>query len=178
VNDLAEQSNLLAVNAAIEAARAGEAGRGFAVVAGEVKALADQSKQATAQVRQILGEIQRATQAAVLATEQGVKASDAGEGLSRRAGESIDLLSRGLAEAAQAAQQILATAQEQTVGVDQVATAMDNIRQVSAQNMAATRQMERAARDLNSLAQQFKAMVTGSSNGATAAATAASAQPS
>jgi methyl-accepting chemotaxis protein len=161
VNDVAEQSNLLAVNAAIEAAKAGEAGRGFGVVASEVKALAERSKQATGQVRQILGEIQRATQAAVLATEQGVKASDAGEGLARRTGETIEVLNESLSEAAQSAQQIQATAQEQSAGVDQVALAMDNIKQVSTQNIAATRQMERAARDLNTLAQRFRALVSG-----------------
>ena len=78
VNDLAEQSNLLAVNAAIEAARAGEQGKGFAVVAQEIKSLAEQSKQATAQVRTILSDIQKATGAAVMATEQGSKAVEAG----------------------------------------------------------------------------------------------------
>jgi methyl-accepting chemotaxis protein len=78
VNDLAEQSNLLAVNAAIEAAKAGEQGKGFAVVAQEVKSLAEQSKQATAQVRTILNDIQTAMSAAVMATEQGSKAVDAG----------------------------------------------------------------------------------------------------
>jgi methyl-accepting chemotaxis protein len=161
VSDIAEQSNLLAVNAAIEAARAGEAGRGFAVVAAEVKALAEQSKQATAQVRQILGEIQRATQSAVLATEDGVKSSDAVEQLAGRAGEAIRLLADTLEESAQAAQQILATAQEQSAGVDQVALAMDNIRQVSTANMAATRQVERAARDLYLLARRFRELVAG-----------------
>jgi methyl-accepting chemotaxis protein len=73
VNDLAEQSNLLAVNAAIEAAKAGEQGKGFAVVAQEVKSLAEQSKQATSQVRTIFNDIQKATTAAVLATEQGAR---------------------------------------------------------------------------------------------------------
>ena len=73
VNDIAEQTNLLALNAAVEAARAGEHGRGFAVVAGEIKSLAEQAKRSTVEIRQILGEIQRATSAAVMATEQGTK---------------------------------------------------------------------------------------------------------
>ena len=78
VNDLAEQSNLLAVNASIEAAKAGEQGKGFAVVAQEVRNLAEQSKQATIQVRSILNDIQKATNAAVMVTEQGSKAVEAG----------------------------------------------------------------------------------------------------
>jgi methyl-accepting chemotaxis protein len=87
VNDLAEQSNLLAVNAAIEAAKAGEQGKGFAVVAQEVKSLAEQSKQATAQVRTILMDVQKATSAAVMATEQGSKAVEAGVKQSAEAGQ-------------------------------------------------------------------------------------------
>ena len=165
VNDLAEQSNLLAVNAAIEAAKAGEAGKGFGVVAAEVKALAEQSKQATTQVRGILNEIQRATQAAVMAAEQGVKASDAGVGMASRSGEAIQLLTKSLTESAQAAQQILASAQQQVVGMDQVAIAMQNIRQASTQNMASTRQVERAAQNLNELAQRLTTFITGNGAG-------------
>ena len=156
VNDLAEQSNLLAVNAAIEAARAGEQGKGFAVVAQEVKSLAEQSKQATAQVRTILGDIQKATGAAVLATEQGAKAVEAGVKQSAEAGESIRLLADGIAEAAQAATQIAASSQQQMAGMDQVALAMDNIKQASAQNVAGTKQAEAAAQGLHELGQRLK----------------------
>ncbi len=158
VNDLAEQSNLLAVNAAIEAAKAGEHGRGFGVVAQEVKSLAEQSKQATAQVRAILNDIQRATSAAVMATEQGTKAVAAGAKQSTEAGESIRLLGESIAEAAQAATQIAASSQQQSAGIEQVALAMENIKQASAQNVASTKQSEAAAQDLNQLGQRLKQM--------------------
>ncbi len=159
VNDLAEQSNLLAVNAAIEAAKAGEAGRGFAVVAQEVKSLAEQSKQATAQVRAILGDIQKATSAAVMATEQGSKAVAAGVKQSSEAGESIRMLADSIAEAAQAATQIAASSQQQLVGMDQVAVAMENIKQATTQNVASTKQAEIAAQSLHELGQKLKGLV-------------------
>ncbi|MGE0356373.1 MAG: methyl-accepting chemotaxis protein [Burkholderiales bacterium] len=158
VGDLAEQSNLLAVNAAIEAARAGEQGKGFAVVAQEVKSLAEQSRQATAQVRAILGDIQKATTVAVLATEQGSKAVEAGVRLSGEAGGTIRQLAGSVADAAQAATQIAASSQQQIVGMDQVALAMDNIKQASLQNVAGTRQAETAAHDLHKLGQALGAM--------------------
>ena len=159
VNDLAEQSNLLAVNAAIEASKAGEQGKGFAVVAQEIKSLAEQSKQATAQVRTILGDIQKATGAAVLATEQGSKAVEAGVRQSAETGESIRLLADGVSEAAQAATQIAASSQQQMVGMDQVALAMENIKQASLQNVAGTKQAETAAQNLHELGQKLSVMI-------------------
>ncbi|KVW94802.1 methyl-accepting chemotaxis protein [Thiobacillus denitrificans] len=155
VNDLAEQSNLLAVNAAIEAAKAGEQGKGFAVVAQEVKSLAEQSKQATGQVRTLLGDIQKATSAAVLATEQGNKAVEAGVRQTGETGEAIRLLAESINEAAQAATQIAASSQQQMVGMDQVAQAMENIKQASVQNVAGTRQAEVAAQGLHELGQKL-----------------------
>ena len=156
VNDLAEQSNLLAVNAAIEATKAGEQGKGFTVVAQEIKSLAEQSRQATAQVRMILGDIQKAASAAVLATEQGSKAVEAGVRQSAEAGDSIRLLAESVAEAAQAATQIAASSQQQMVGMDQVALAMENIKQASLQNVAGTKQAEAAAQNLHDLGQKLK----------------------
>ncbi len=159
VNDLAEQSNLLAVNAAIEAAKAGEQGKGFAVVAQEVRNLAEQSKHATAQVRAILTDIQKATSTAVMATEQGSKAVAAGMKRSTEAGESIRILTESIGEAAQAAAQIAASSQQQLAGMDQMALAMDNIKQASTQNVAGTKQTEIAAKNLHDLGQKLKQLV-------------------
>jgi methyl-accepting chemotaxis protein len=159
VTDLAEQSHLLAINAAIEAAKAGEQGKGFAVVAQEVRNLAEQSKQATAQVRAILGDIQKATSAAVMATEQGSKAVEAGMKLSGEVGESIRALADSIEEAARAATQIAASAQQQLVGMDQVALAMHNIEQASTQNVASTKQAESAAQILHELGLKLKQVV-------------------
>jgi len=162
VNDLAEQSNLLAVNAAIEAARAGEQGKGFGVVAQEVKSLAEQSKQATAQVRAILTDVQKATGAAVMATEQGSKAVEAGVQQAAQAGEAIRQLAESIGEAAQAATQIAASSQQQFAGMDQVALAMENIKQASTQNVASSRQAETAAQSLHELGQKLKLLLEGS----------------
>ena len=159
VNDIADQSNLLAVNAAIEAAKAGEQGKGFAVVAQEIKSLSEQSKQATTRVRTILGDIQKGTSAAVMATEQGSKAVEMGVGQSATAEETINTLANSITEAAQAATQISASSQQQMVGMDQVVSAMENIKQASAQNAASTREAEAAARNLAELAQKLKQLV-------------------
>lgn len=159
VDDLAEQSNLLAVNASIEAAKAGDQGKGFAVVAQEIKSLAEQSKQATAQVRTILNDIQKATSAAVMATEQGAKTVDAGMKQSAEAGESIRAMAQTITEAAQAVTQIAATAQQQLIGMEQASLAMDNIREASAFSVEGAKQLESAARDLGELGQKLKQLV-------------------
>jgi PAS domain S-box-containing protein len=161
VKDIADQSNLLALNAAIEASRAGEYGRGFAVVAGEIKLLADQSKKATTQVRQILGEIQKATHTAVLSTEEVTKGVTATTAVASQAGVAIKTLADTLASAAQAASQIVASAGQQATGMSQMSEAMKNLDQAARQNLMATRQIEQAAQNLNALGTQL-ASLTGS----------------
>ena len=159
VNDLAEQSNLLAVNASIEAAKAGEHGKGFAVVAQEIRNLATQSKESTAQVRTILNDIQRATTATVMAAEQGSKAVDTGVKQVNQSGEAIRMLAESIVSAAQAATQITASAQEQLIGIDQVTIAIQNILQSSKQNATATQQAEAGAKSLSQLGQNLKTVV-------------------
>lgn len=151
VTDMADQTNLLALNAAVEAARAGEHGRGFAVVAAEVKALAEQSKKATVEVRRILGEIQRATGAAVMTAEQGTK--------------QVTLAGRQVAdvvgEAARVGAQIVASAGQQAAGMEQIREAMRSIDQATQQNVSATRQAEEAARALSDQAGRLVALAGG-----------------
>jgi methyl-accepting chemotaxis protein len=159
VDDLASQSNILAVNAAIEAARAGEHGRGFGVVAQEVKNLAEQSQRATDEVRKILHDIRLATSAAVMATERGSKSVEAGVRQSSEAGESIQLLATSIATAAQVAAQITSSSQDQLLGMDQVAAAMESIGQTSAQNVNSAKQLEAAAHNLKELGQKLQKTV-------------------
>ena len=152
VNAIATQSNMLALNASVEAARAGEQGKGFAVVAQEVRDLAERSRQATAQVKAILSDIQKATNATGMATEEGKKGVDAGVLLVGQMGDAIDQLTGAIGQSAQSATQMVAGGQQQTSGMEQIAVTMKNINQVTVQSMASTRQAERSAQELNELA--------------------------
>jgi methyl-accepting chemotaxis protein len=159
VEDLAVQSNLLAVNASIEAAKAGEQGKGFVVVAQEVKSLADQSKQATAHVRAILKDIQNASAAAMKATEQGTQVVETGVRQSGQAGDSILALAKNVSEGAKAVSVIAASSQQQLTGIDQVASAMQSIKQAAAQNVASARELEKSAQNLNDLGVKLNELV-------------------
>jgi methyl-accepting chemotaxis protein len=159
VNDIADQSNLLALNAAMEAARAGEAGRGFAVVAGEVRNLAEQSRQATAQVSSILSEIQKAANTAVMVTEKGTTSAESGVALAKSTGDSIRVIREHTQQAVAAAEQIVASARQQLAGMDQITRAMGNINQGTMQTQKGMQQVDQAAQNLNDLARQLTGIV-------------------
>ena len=162
VTDIAEQTNVLALNAAVEASRAGEHGKGFAVVASEVKLLADQSKKATLQIRQILGEIQKATNTAVLSTERGTNAVSQATGIIRQADTTIETLVESMSSASRAASQILASANQQAAAMSQIHQAMNSTRHASEQSLSATRETEEAAKHLMALGDRLRELIESS----------------
>lgn len=159
VQDLADQSNLLAVNASIEAARAGDQGKGFTVVAHEIKNLADQSKEATGQIRAILEETRKWVDAVVKATDQGTRTVEEGVERSALSGHSIQALAQSVTESSQAAAIIDSSTLQQFEGVEQVADAMANIETAMHQNLTGTSQLESAARRLEELGGELRDLV-------------------
>ena len=161
VNNLADQSRMLALNASVEAARAGEEGKGFAIVAMEVRNLADQNRDATVQVREILGEIQRSTNSAVMVTEEGSKGVDSGQQQVNAAGESITELSKAIEDAALAAMQIAASTRQQTIGMDQLTNAMRTIKHATTETVSSTMQVEASVQRLRDAANRVNDVLSG-----------------
>ncbi|MCX8072382.1 MAG: methyl-accepting chemotaxis protein [Candidatus Binatia bacterium] len=159
VNDLADQSDLLSVNAGIEAVRAGVHGKGFAVVAQEVKNLSDRSKRATAQITSILSDIQKAAHDVILASEQAAKAAEAGIQQSLDSGEAIRTLAQSLAEATASVAAITQTSQRQLVDMEQVAAAMKLIDDASRANLESVRDIEQSIQSLSEVSRSLEQLV-------------------
>lgn len=159
VNDIAEQSHLLALNASIEATAAGETGLRFGVVASEMKNLADQAKEATVQVRSILQEIQKGITSSVMLTEEAVKRVESGKKQAEETEQTIRQFSDTTTESVHTFQQIIAATNQQQIGYDQTGQALSDIKKAAEQTAAGTGQLEKAVANLNSLGQQLKKTV-------------------
>jgi methyl-accepting chemotaxis protein len=156
VNNLAQQSKMLALNASIEAAKAGEAGKGFAVVAAEVRELAEQSQQSTAQVQKILQDIRHATDRAVMATEEGSKGVDIGMISVQRSGDAMKKLGEVVRETSIVSQQISAVVRQQFIGLEQVTSAMKEINKVTTQFVSSTQQSKESSAGLSQVAERLR----------------------
>lgn len=155
VNAIAERAHLLALNASIEAAAAGEHGRTFSVVAGEIKRLADQSRDATQRVRVNLGEIQHGISSTVMLTEEAAKRVETGRRQTDYTERTIRDMADNIQESVFAFQQIVAATNQHQIGLEQVMQALQSIRQASAQTAGSTRQLEGAAGNLNALSESL-----------------------
>jgi methyl-accepting chemotaxis protein len=159
IKEIADQTNLLALNAAIEAARAGEQGRGFAVVADEVRKLAERTSQSTHVIAEIVGKIQGGTKNAVGSMETGVAQVNQGVELAGKAGEAIGQIRSGAQKVSHAASDISAAIKEQSVASTDIARNVEKVAQMSDENHAAIQGVASSAHGLENLAEELEGAV-------------------
>ncbi len=156
IKSIAEQTNLLALNAAIEAARAGEAGRGFAVVADEVRNLAARTAQSTQEITGMIERIRSSTAQAVSSMQTGVTRVNDGVSLARQAGDSINQIRGGAHRAAEVVEEISHTIDEQSRASTEVAERVEHIAQMSQQNSRTVNELANAAQSLDRVARSMQ----------------------
>jgi methyl-accepting chemotaxis protein len=151
IDDIADQTNLLALNAAIEAARAGEQGRGFAVVADEVRKLAERTTKATKEIASMIKQIQRDTSEAVMSMTSGTIEVEKGRELAGRAGDALKEIIKGSADVVDMVSQVAAASEEQSATAEQISKNIEGINHVAQESASGVQQIAKASEDLNRL---------------------------
>ena len=160
IDDIADQTNLLALNAAIEAARAGEQGRGFAVVADEVRKLAERTTKATKEIAGMIKQIQSETTGAVSAMEEGTREVESGKKLADKAGVSLKQIVDISQRVTDMVAQIAAASEEQSSASEQISKNVEAISTVTGETASGTQQIAKAAEDLNRLTENLQNLVS------------------
>ncbi|HEY5602570.1 MAG TPA: methyl-accepting chemotaxis protein [Gammaproteobacteria bacterium] len=159
IKGIAEQTNLLALNAAIEAARAGEQGRGFAVVADEVRTLASRTQQSTAEIQTMIERLQTGTRDAVSVMDQSRQMAEATVGQAARAGTSLEEINAAVATIKNLNSQIACSAEEQSTVAEEINQKVVRISDITDQTAAGAQQTASASNELNQLAETLKLLV-------------------
>ncbi|MBV5337239.1 MAG: hypothetical protein J0653_04540, partial [Deltaproteobacteria bacterium] len=159
IKEIADQTNLLALNAAIEAARAGEQGRGFAVVADEVRKLAERTTLSTKEIASMITTVQQDTQSAVSSMGEGREQVESGVQMAAKTGESMSLVQDATHQVINIVEDISTALREQSTASLQIAQNVEKIAQMTEENSAATNEVSRSANQLEQLAVDLKASV-------------------